>query len=626
MKLRTKFLAALLPTGLIAAGAVLYLARRSVHRVVLGGLERSTILMAETAAPEAAPDLAARREARLLAVLHRLQKRQGAVYAALLDPEGRVVAHTSLAEKGTRPDDAFTRAALASASPSARATDYRGEAVLEAAVPVWSPASRPSNESFLLSGESRPGRVRLGTLKVGVSLAPEMDVEAGIARGTLGIVAATAALSLAMLLLLVNRILKPVGGLLAGIARVAAGRYDVRVPVSTRDELGDLAESFNDMSARLERTTVSKEYVEGILENMPDLLLVASPDGDIETVNPAAMAALSYRAADLVGRPLETIFLQEPRDAQGRGWRERAADGRLVDVETALRTSDGRGLPVLFSAAPLRDRGGRERGYVAVAKDMTERLRAERALRAAKASAEASSRELEAFSYSVAHDLRAPLRAIDGFSKIVLDDYGGVLDENGRRYLERVRHGSTQMGQLIDDLLNLSRISRSALKREKVDLSALARDVAADLQRAQPGRAVEFAIAAGLEDSGDPSLLRAVLGNLLGNAWKYTSKHARARIELGAEPRPGGRVYFVRDDGAGFSMEFAKNLFKPFSRLHAAGEFEGTGIGLATVQRVIERHGGRVWARAAVERGATFYFTLWEDGGAAASAASMSDL
>ena len=220
--------------------------------------------------------------------------------------------------------------------------------------------------------------------------------------------------------------------------------------------------------------------------------------------------------------------------------------------------------------------------------------------------------ELEAFSYSVAHDLRAPLRAIDGFSQALLDGYTGKIDEQGRHYLDRLRENTRRMGQLINDLLGLSRVTRGELKRMDFDLAALARDAAARLKRSQPERKVDFVIPNTLRVNGDPNLMLAALDNLLGNAWKYTSRKERARIELGRERRDGQAVYFVRDDGAGFDMAFANKLFKPFSRLHSPGEFEGTGIGLATVDRIVSRHGGRVWGEGRVGEGATFYFTLGE--------------
>jgi signal transduction histidine kinase len=218
--------------------------------------------------------------------------------------------------------------------------------------------------------------------------------------------------------------------------------------------------------------------------------------------------------------------------------------------------------------------------------------------------------ELEAFSYSVSHDLRAPLRAIDGFSKALLDEYAARLDEQGRHYLERVRAGSQRMAQLIDDLLSLSRITRASLQRERVDLTALALRILAELGARDPQRRVDAQVADGLVAQGDPGLIAALLQNLLDNAWKFTSKQARARIEVGRETLDGEAVFLVRDDGAGFDMEHARRLFTPFQRLHTSAEFEGTGIGLATVHRIVTRHLGRVWAEASPGQGATFFFTL----------------
>jgi light-regulated signal transduction histidine kinase (bacteriophytochrome) len=218
--------------------------------------------------------------------------------------------------------------------------------------------------------------------------------------------------------------------------------------------------------------------------------------------------------------------------------------------------------------------------------------------------------ELEAFCYSVSHDLRAPLRGLDGFSQALLEDYGDKLGNDGKNLLQRIRAGSQRMGQLIDDLLNLSRVSRSKLHREPVDLSGIATEVVAGLRGLDPHRQVGLRIAADLKADGDPQLLRVVLENLLGNAWKYTAKQARATIEFGFDRNNGNSAFFVRDNGVGFDMQYADKLFTPFQRLHAMNEFPDSGVGLATVQRSISRHGGRVWVEAAVNKGATFHFTL----------------
>jgi len=242
--------------------------------------------------------------------------------------------------------------------------------------------------------------------------------------------------------------------------------------------------------------------------------------------------------------------------------------------------------------------------------EMEERKRAEEETLRVNREVVSANKELEAFSYSVSHDLRAPLRSIDGFSQALLEDCAGALDEQGTNYLRRVRAATQRMGQLIDDMLNLSRMTRAAMHPERVDISALARAVAVELERTQPERLVNFQVADDLESMADAHLLRIVLENLLGNAWKFTSKRAHANIAVGSAKSSGGLAYFVRDNGAGFDPSYADRLFGAFQRLHATTEFPGTGIGLATVQRIIHRHGGRVWAEGAVDRGASFYFTL----------------
>ncbi len=242
------------------------------------------------------------------------------------------------------------------------------------------------------------------------------------------------------------------------------------------------------------------------------------------------------------------------------------------------------------------------------------RERAERAslqLEEANRGLEAANQELEAFSYSVSHDLRAPLRSIEGFSQILVEDYSDRLDKEGVGYLGRVKGASRRMSELIDDLLQLSRVTRVPMDRSEVDLSSLARDVAAELRRGDPERKVEMVVRDGPKAKGDERLLRVVVENLLGNAWKFTSKNeGAARIEFGSTSKNGVPAYHVRDDGAGFEMAYAEKLFGAFQRLHTEDEFEGTGVGLATVARIVRRHGGEVWAEGEPGKGAIFYFTL----------------
>lgn len=224
-----------------------------------------------------------------------------------------------------------------------------------------------------------------------------------------------------------------------------------------------------------------------------------------------------------------------------------------------------------------------------------------------------ANQELEAFSYSISHDLRAPLRAIDGFSKALLEDAGNTLNDECKSHVSRIIAAVQRMSELIDAVLNLSRISRTEMISSQVDLTAIAQEVTAELQKAEPTRKVYIKIQDNLEVTADATLMRIVLDNLLGNAWKYTSKKSRPEIEFGKTEENGKVIFFVRDNGVGFDMEFAKKLFTPFQRLHSQAEFPGTGVGLASVKRVLNRHGGQVWAEAKLNEGATFFFTFQPD-------------
>ena len=275
-----------------------------------------------------------------------------------------------------------------------------------------------------------------------------------------------------------------------------------------------------------------------------------------------------------------------------------------------MRPSDGQIRWLAARAKVLFDKDGRPSHMIGINIDITERKRLEESLRQRTVELENSVAELEAFSYSVSHDLRAPLRSIDGFSQILMEEYLAKVDAEGQDCLRRIRRASQNMGQVIDALLQISRVMRGELLREPVDLSLLALSTATMIQKTEPGRHVRVHIAAGLWAHGDRRLLGVVLQNLLQNAWKFTARSPQPEVEFGSLQKDGKTAYYVRDNGVGFDMAYADKLFKPFQRLHAREQFEGTGIGLATVQRIIKRHEGRVWAEGAVGKGASFYFSL----------------
>jgi PAS domain S-box-containing protein len=425
---------------------------------------------------------------------------------------------------------------------------------------------------------------------------------------------------IAILLILEKLVMSPLSRLGADVSRIgASGDLSARVSVKSEGELLNLAEEINGMLGRLEHSHKalcdSEEKFKRLVEDMNDGYFVVQ-DFKIVFANSRSAEMLGYAAAEVIGKPVSD-FLRHDLAKELSKWHTMRLRGEDVpqQYEMALLKKDGTKCTVEFSAR-LIDYAGKPAVSV-VMRDVTERKRMEEALeRQAKelshSNAELSSvnKELEAFSYSVSHDLRAPLRSIDGFSKALLEDYVDKLDAQGKDYLQRVRAASQRMAQLIDDLLNLSRVARSDMRREIVNLSVMAQEIASELQKSEPERRVEFVISEGLVANGDARLLRLVLENLFSNAWKFTGKHPSAKIEFGVETYDGRYAYFVRDDGAGFDMSYIDKLFTPFQRLHGVTEFPGTGIGLALVQRIIHRHGGRVWAEGQVEKGATFYFTL----------------
>ncbi len=344
-----------------------------------------------------------------------------------------------------------------------------------------------------------------------------------------------------------------------------------------------------------------------------DMMCIANFDGYFEYVNPAFTTTLGWTDEELTSKPFSEFVHPDDKDATQEAVTTQTQGNPVLVFENRYVCKNGDYRWLSWNSIPSVEEGliyavARDVTEEKASRDKIERLNIE--LEKRSRDLEAINQELESFSYSVSHDLRAPLRSIDGFSQMLLEDYEQLLDEEGVDSLRRIRAASQRMASLIDDILKLSRITRLAIHRQPVDLSGIARQTAEELEAEEPKRRIEYAISPGIEANGDPQLLRIVIENLLGNAVKFTGKRKNAKVEFGMlEEDAGPPVYFVRDNGAGFSMEYAHKLFGVFQRLHRSSDFPGTGIGLATVQRIINRHRGRVWAEGREDRGSTFYFT-----------------
>jgi PAS domain S-box-containing protein len=358
-----------------------------------------------------------------------------------------------------------------------------------------------------------------------------------------------------------------------------------------------------------------------IVESSDDAIIGKGLDGNIQSWNAGAMKMFGYSAGEMVGHPIMPLIPAELLEEE-HSILEKIKRGESVPhLETVRLRKDGSKVEVSITVSPIKDSAGKVAGASKVARDITERKLAEEKINQLNADLEGrviertaqletANQELEAFSYSVSHDLRAPLRAVDGFSKIVLEDYGPQLPEGCRQNLQTIRSSAQKMGKLIDDLLMFSRLSRLPLSKQTVDTGKLVRGVLEELNSQREGRRIEFRIADLPPCQADPALLKQVWVNLLSNALKFTGKCEAALVEIGCAMEKGRNAYFVRDNGAGFDIKYAHKLFGVFQRLHRAEDYEGTGVGLAIVQRVIHRHGGRIWAESEVNSGATFHFTL----------------
>lgn len=348
-------------------------------------------------------------------------------------------------------------------------------------------------------------------------------------------------------------------------------------------------------------TKKASRYARSLIEASLDPLVTISPEGKVTDTNEATINVTGVSREKLIGSDFFNYFT-EPSKAR-EGYKQVFKDGFVTDYPLTFRSQNGKLTDVLYNASVYKDEKNNVLGVFAAARDYTR-------VKQDTEDVESANKELEAFSYSVSHDLRAPLRAIDGFARVLSEEYGEKLDDEGRRIVGIIQDNALQMGKLIDDLLSFSHLGRQEIKKEYVGMEALADGVFKELTQAMPPERIAYTIQALPDSRADAAMIRLVWQNLLSNAIKFTRKKEHPVIEVGSTIDGNVITYYVKDNGAGFDMKYIDKLFNVFQRLHVAADFEGTGVGLANVKRIVERHGGRVWAESKVDEGATFYFSL----------------
>jgi PAS domain S-box-containing protein len=493
----------------------------------------------------------------------------------------------------------------------------------------------PGSDGFLYEKEfldfyspvERPDQ-RLGTLYLRSDLGARRERFVPYTTIVASVLGASILVALLLARLLQRGISRPLLALADTAKTVSTRRdYSVRAIKFSNDEVGALTDAFNHMLTQIQERDAAlrqnEERFRQLANAVPAFVWTCDGSGGAVYFNEPWYEFTGRVPADSLGFKWTQAIHSEDRDSYLRRWHNAVSEGITFEAEARFRRFDGEHRWFLSRAHPARDASGNITTWFGTSTDIEEKKRAEEKIsqmnvtleqrvQERTAQLEASNRELEAFSYSVAHDLRAPLRSIDGFNQALLEDYGSTLPPDAQELMRRARLASQRMSQLIDDLLNLSRVARAEMRHQRINLSEIAQSISVELQKNEPERRAAFVIQPGLSATGDDRLLRQVMENLLGNAFKFTRHQPEASIEFGSVMRNGQRVLFVRDNGAGFNMEYASKLFGPFQRLHAATQYPGTGIGLATVHRVLARHGGKIWPESKEGQGATFYFTLPE--------------
>lgn len=589
-----------------ALWANIYFSRAAVTKAMTAQIAETGEIAAAGLAVELRRALKEGDEPGGIKALHAFARRTGALYAAAVLPDGEVVAHTNVALAGSRISNPLFLEAARGGSTSFSRTFYAMEKgsreVVETVIPVPD-EPRPSGEALILEGMSGTGKTA-GFLMTGLPLAAAKKAEAGISFNLLVLALVISAAALMISALFVRIMLRQVALLGEGILKVREGDYEVSVPVVAKDELGEVAASFNKLSQGLSETTVSKRYLDSLIESMPDPLIITDDKGAVIRANMAAASFAGYDFGEPGSVDLRAI-LEPEADGAPHPYDLLAKGAHIRELDLFLVARDGRRRPAMLSAATA---GGQ---VVVVLKDTAQHKETEARISQYLKEVERINSELDAFAHTVSHDLKEPLRGIEMFSGMLLSDYKDKLDSQAEDYLSRVVKAAARMRRLIDDLLGYARISRVRNPYETVSSRVLAEEAAAGLSVAIEERKASLTLDPGLpEIFCDPVKMRQVFHNLISNAVKYNDKPG-PEVKISAELFGQYWKFSITDNGIGVPPQYADEIFKMFKRLHSRHEYGGgTGAGLAIVHKIIEEHGGRVWVDSEEGKGSSFRFII----------------
>ncbi|OGR44656.1 MAG: hypothetical protein A2X35_04945 [Elusimicrobia bacterium GWA2_61_42] len=610
MKLYSKIFAFIITLIGISMWVNIHFSRKTVTEAMSAQITDNAASAVRDLGPTLQLAIESRKELEAIKALHAFEQKTGALYAAIVALDGTIIAHTNVALTGTRLESPLLKKFGQTGAKLFRRDTHKGEETVEVLLPLNN-RTRPSNEDILFEGLGG-GEAPSGFIQAGLPLTQAKKAEKDIIFKLFILAILISASALALSAIFVRLIMGQLNHIRDGIRKVRDGNYSVAVPVVTGDELGDIAVSFNKLASGLADTTVSKQYLDSILEGMPDPLIITDEEGNVLKANMAATEFSGYDFMPPGSLNLKTL-LEPQTDGGVAPFSLLSWTGHTKEMDLLLLAEDGRRIPVMLSAAFTGGPGRRE--AVIVLKDTTQHKQSEARVSQYLKEVETVNSELDAFAHTVSHDLKEPLRGIEMFSNILLSDFGKQMDPQAADYLARIVKAAGRMRRLIDDLLGYARLARVRNPYEDASTAQLAAEAAAALAPLIEENKAQVSVAESLPVLFcDPVKIRQAFHNLITNAIKY-NKSGAPRVEIAAEKF--GEYYWkfsVKDNGIGIPSQYYEDIFKMFKRLHSRVEFGGgTGAGLTIVKKIVEEHAGKIWVESVEGKGSVFYFIIPAD-------------